>query len=547
MKNSGSVLFEKIFLKNRRAYFWIAGLAFLVYLPTLFFGFTYLDDNILIIDHYNFLRNLGHIPQAFKQQVFFDQGAAFYYRPLLTISFMLGAQWTEVNPLPHHLVNIVFHLAASLLIMLFLIKLGYARAPSFWAAAIFAVHPVLTQAVAWLPGRNDSLLAVLALASFIAFLDFEKTKKWSYYFIHLAFFSLALFAKENAVFLILLCLLYLKIILREKLFSAAAAKIASGWIIILAVWWELRSLALGPTAPALPLEEIKSVFVNLPGIFLYLGKVFLPVNLSVLPILKDSTLIFGFLATAALVLLLFFSKQKNWRLIIFGAAWFLIFLLPSFIRPDIANADFIEHRIYLPLAGFIVLFLEILPAKLADFNQKRTWVFGFAVAIIFSTITLIHNQNFKDGLSFWKNAARRSPHSPLAHRNLGVMRYFAGELDQAEEEYRQALELNPEEPMAHNNLGLIYMDQNRFEQAEEEYKKELIHNPYYDKAHFNLGLLYYRAGRFKEAEASWLKTISINPAHVQAYLNLAGYYASQEDRSKAEYFFNQAARAQTSN
>ncbi|UCD55136.1 MAG: hypothetical protein JSV93_06410, partial [Candidatus Omnitrophota bacterium] len=165
----------------------IACLGFLVYSQTLFFDFTYLDDNVLILGNRKFLSKLSNIPQAFRQDVFFSYEDA-YYRPLLTISFILDAQlpfalYPSPKPSPqrgegrvrgrgeqgkgfsYHLTNIVIHLLAACLLFLLLIKLKYREGLAIFFSLIFTVHPVLTQAVAWLPGRNDSLLAVFIFSS----------------------------------------------------------------------------------------------------------------------------------------------------------------------------------------------------------------------------------------------------------------------------------------------------------------------------------------------------------------------------------------------
>src|SRR3989344_3045551 len=90
------------------------------------------------------------------------------------------------------------------------------------------------------------------------------------------------------------------------------------------------------------------------------------------------------------------------------------------------------------------------------------------------------------------------------------MEYLDGNMDNAEKEYKIALELNPKEEMAHNNLGLVYVNQNKFTEAEEEYKKEIEINPYYDNVYYNLGLLYWQEKRYDEAVSNWKKTLEIN-------------------------------------
>jgi hypothetical protein len=243
-----------------------------------------------------------------------------------------------------------------------------------------------------------------------------------------------------------------------------------------------------------------------------MGKIFFPFNLSVLPIIQDTTFIYGIITIILLILFIYFTKNKRWNFILFGFMWFLGFLLPAFIRPypDII-ADFLEHRLYVPIIGIFIVLLETDWVKKIDFKKRSHLLMVGSLILVFCVITLVHSRNFVDKLAFWENAVQTSPHHPLAHRNLGAMEYLNGDLVNAEKESKIALELNPNEQMAHNNLGLIYANENKFAEAEIEYKKELENNPYYDNAYYNLGLLYWQEKRPDEAITNWKKTLEINP------------------------------------
>ena len=166
------------FLK-RCPYAWIASLGFILYCQTLFFNFTYLNNNVLILDHYHFLRNLTNLFRSFTQDVFqITHSADAYYRPMLTISFILDAQLGKTYPSMYHLTNLALHLMTSCLVFIFLKKLKYKPVLTGLFALIFTIHPVLTQAVVWIPGRNDSLLTIFILINFIFWLKFLETKKW---------------------------------------------------------------------------------------------------------------------------------------------------------------------------------------------------------------------------------------------------------------------------------------------------------------------------------------------------------------------------------
>ncbi len=539
-----SVDFRGNIFTGKRPYFIIVALAFLAYLPVLFFNFSYLDDNTLILENQSFLSSFWNIFPAFQTDVFhLFNHSAFYYRPMLTISFIFDYQLGSASPFIYHFTNLVLHLISSCLVYAFFKRLYFRKDLSFFFSLIFAVHPVLSQAVAWIPGRNDSLLAVFLLSMFVFFDEFLNTGKRKYFIWCLIFFAAAVFTKESAILAFPVAIFYLYFINKTKKVSASRTCFFSSWIGIVAVWFLLRHFALKGSAGLGITEMLKSVFLNLPAVIQFIGKIFFPFNLSVLPIIQDTTFVYGTIAVIILLLMFSFTKQKRWPMILFGLGWFFAFLAPSFIRPnsDLA-ADFIEHRMYVPIIGFFILIMETFLFRRFNLNRKSVIALSAAVISLFGIISIFHIQNFKNRTAFWENAAKNSPHYPLAHRNLGAMLYLDGKQDEAEPEFKKALELNPNEEMAHNNLGLIYMDKGDFQSAEKEFNEELKVNPYYDNAYFNRGLLYYKTERFDEAVDFWKKTLEINPGYSQALYNIFAYYYQKQDKDQSVYWANEAQK-----
>ncbi|MBI2054447.1 MAG: tetratricopeptide repeat protein [Candidatus Staskawiczbacteria bacterium] len=506
-----------------QAHFLIWLIGFVLYFKSIFFGFTYLDDNALILDNIDFLSNIGNIFSVFARDVFYaTHGLSAYYRPLLTVSLMFDAVISGQSPAMYHFTNIIIHLAGSSLVFTALLKLKYSRIASFFLAVIFSVHPALTQAVAWIPGRNDSLLAVFVLASFIFFLDFIEKGKNRSVFWSAFFFLLAIFTKETALLLPAVFLFYA--FLRYFPLKNILFKFSIPWIVSVVVFFLLRHIAFENPLQARFKDIFLSVFFNLPALIQLLGKVFFPFNLSVLPIIQDTTFIFGAMGIFFILILVIMkardksSPAGSFKMMLFGIAWFIVFLLPSFIRPNaFVTADFIEHRLYLPFFGIIIFLAESRLPKFLEDSFGGWHFFGWIVlASIFFVVSFLHQNNFYNRTAFWKNAALNSPHSPLAQRNLGAMYYLDGQYDLAEEYYKKSLTINKTEPMVHNNLGLIYVSRGLFLEAEKEYLEELSLNPNYDNARFNLGLLYYKAGKIEEAKKEWEKTLEINPEHSDA-------------------------------
>ncbi|BCX14699.1 MAG: hypothetical protein KatS3mg088_382 [Patescibacteria group bacterium] len=537
--------FSKIFLDGKRPFLWIFGFGFVLYLRGLFFGFSYFDDNVLILENLFFLRDLSNLPRAFTTEVFHIlHSSAAYYRPLLTISYMFDAVVSGENPFVYHLTSILIHLFVSIFVFIFFEKLKIKRSVAFLLSFIFLVHPVLAQAVVWIPGRNDSLLAFFVLPTFIFLINFLENKKLRDLWLSILFFGFSLFTKESSVFIPFLILFFgFSLSENKKLFIKTLPVLFFGWGVIFLLWFYLRSIALSSSpVPYTFFGSIKSILNNMSAVFLYLGKVILPFNLSVLPTLQDSILWYGFISVFLIIFFFVVSKNKNYWIIAFGIAWFLVFLLPSFIRPTSYVSDFLEHRIYLPLVGLFLIFSQFSFVKNFDFEKKSNLYLFFLIVFFFSTITFLHIGKFKDRVTFWSFAVKTTPHHPLAHKNLGAMYYLEGNYDLAKNEFIKAAELNFQEPMIHNNLGLIYMREGKFDKAEDEFNLELKVNPNYDNALFNLGLLYWNQDKKDKAAEMWIKTISVNPDHKDALKGLAVYYSEIKDSTKANYFYQEALK-----
>lgn len=501
-------------LRNKYVpYFFLAIAVLVVYSSTLLFNYTYLDDNVLILDQQKFLSDFSNVWQAFHHDVFFSAQNQAYYRPLLTVSLMIDTLWGGGKVWTYHLGNILIHLASVWLIYATIIKMKYRHQAALIITLIFAVHPILSQAVAWIPGRNDSLLAVFALASFYLLID---ARQWSK-ILSIIFFTLALFTKETTLVLPLIFLMYKCLIQKKILFSVDNFYLIAGCLGVIILWLPLRAVAFSHPLETNLVNLIRSALANLPAIFIYLGKIIFPFNLTVLPNLVDSNYLWGFVTLSIIIIGLWLSRQMlHLRGVTFGLIWFVVLLIPSFVRPNSEiMPDFLEHRVYLPMFGLLIVVLEI---GLKNINLKKLTHLYLASSIIIglSLMSFFHSQKFVSRIVFWEDATAGSPSSPLAHRNLGAMYYLNGELKKSKPHFEKALELNKNEPMAHNNLGLIYLNQERFNEAQQQFEAEIAINPSWETAYFNLGLVFSRQNKNEEAKAMWQKTLEINPNYTDA-------------------------------
>jgi len=525
----------RIFLRTWRPFFWLAAFIFFVYAATLSSNIVYLDDNLIVTGQYEFNKNLLNAPQVFNEDVFRSlPGQGTFYRPLLRLSLMFDAQFGEENLVfLSHLTNLLLHILAIFLLFYFLLELRIGRGSAFLLTLIVGIHPLTAQTVAFIPGRNDSLLTVFVLAALFFFIKFANNHKLKYFLWHLVFFILALLAKETAVVLPLICIIYLLVFTGwRKIIANFETYLVLGvyWASLIAIWFLVRRLVLNDFIGSADYNIFLSVLHNLPVLIPTIGKIFLPLNLAVFPIFKDMSLFYGALSLSLLVIWFFISSKRNLKFIIFGFSWFLVFIILALIKPTGTVPEFSENRIYLPLFGFIFVVWGLgrikLPAAINDKIgaearfQKIGLIISLLITLIFSSITVYRNRYYQNGLSFWKNATETSPGSSFNYNNLGAIYYLNNDLDHAARSYRRALFLNEKEPMAHNNLGVIYLNQNSYGQAAKEFQQELAVNPNYDKALFNLGDLAYRQKDYLKAASYFKATLEANPYYYEAYERL---------------------------
>ncbi|MBF0385000.1 MAG: tetratricopeptide repeat protein [Candidatus Omnitrophica bacterium] len=496
--------------------------AALLYFKTIFFGLSYFDDNVWIIDYQWFLKDIRNIFAVFSTRDLISQ---VFFRPLLSASFILDAQLGGSSPFIYHLTNLAVHVLNCVLLFEFFRKMGYENKLSFGAAAIFLAHPALASAVVWIPGRTDSLLGTFVILSLIFFIDYLEKRKiklilWS----SLLFFA-ALLVKETAIVLPIICIIYILLINKDK--GIKWPVLLLGWGCVITAWFLMRFIALKAVKPIETVVLLKSFLENIPAFLSYLGKVVFPFNLSVHPVLEDISLLPGILVVCGIIFAVIVSRKKRINFIIFGLLWFILFVSPSLVLSFIAH----EYRLYLPISGILIVFLELDFIKNLVTSRAGIRIY-FVFLIFFSALTFIYSDNFKNRIFYWENAVKNSPHSALAHKNLGAMYYLEATenkrikeetimLDKAKAQYMQALDLNPSESMVHNNLALIYERLGDEIKAEAEYKKEISGNPRDANVYFNLGLLCNKQSKAYSAIEMWEKTIQLDQNFIMAYKYLA--------------------------
>lgn len=525
---------------SRYSYLIIIITGFVLYAHTLKFDYTNMDDKTLIADDKAFVSKLSNIPKAFKLDVFKEKEGTFY-RPLFVTSLIIDGSIGNMSFTFYHYSNILFHLLSACLLFSLLLKLGLNRESSLLLTLFFTVHPALVQAVAWIPGRNDSLLAVFALLSFLMMMNYIKSKKIIHLVLHFIFFAMALFTKETAIVLPLLYLILLNYFGEGKLFSRQNSRYFIFWIFWVIILFFARNNAIQTSKGANPVAFLANIPNNLSAFFLYVGKIFLPFNLSVIPTIADSTILYGILTILIILGIFFLSKTKFSALAIFGGSWFILFIIPVLVVPK-ESAFFYEQRLYLPLMGILILLGQIIintsQIKLARYFSTSL----ILLIIIFVPINIMYSKNFSDKINFWNNAIETSPNSVFVNKIAASVFYIDKNIDKAETLYLKAQQLNPLEPSINNDLGIIYRDKQQWDKAIEFFKKETELSPDSDKANYNLAYAYYNIHKLDEAEKYFEQTIKINSEYTDAYQSLAMVNAELKNFERARYYTAEAQK-----
>ncbi len=466
----------------------ILAAAVLVYFRTVFFGFTWYDDNLLIVDSLPFISKLSNIPAAFTQQVFAN---THYYRPLLTISFMLNAAIAGASPFIYHLSNIALHACAAMTLFYFLRLWGHITRFALAAALLFSVHPAAGQAVAWIPGRNDILLAIFSLLSFSCFMR-GLTGQRRAFWLHLLFYFCALLTKENAAVLPGLLACYAFYIRPGGRWPVSPGRTAWLWAAVTFAWLACRWFALGALSGAAPAAGL-SFLHSFQAALTYIGRAVFPYGLTVMPVLENMSLAPGIIAAVLLTAFICCASTDR-RKSVFGAAWFLAFLLPTMNRH--LSAGFIEfgdHRIYTSLAGLFLL------AGDARFPAAAKTAAAALLLPLFAGISFSRLPVFQDSVSFWEGALKGSPSSLVLRIKLGSVYLKAGRCPQALAQFSAALETRPDDVALNMNMGNCLLACGDAVRAAFFWEKALTADPGNAQALRNIALFYCSKNNFREA------------------------------------------------
>lgn len=511
-------------------------LAFIIgtlYFQTTKYGYTALDDYDLIKKKISFLSNWNNLPIIFRTTLFQSEGTV-YFRPIVTLSFMIDVLLFKGFVFGFHFSSLVYHFIATCLIYFGLNKILNSHWFALALSSIFAVHSLNVQAISWIPGRNDILLLIFMLLTLHFFIKTNYSeqivKTLFYSFLFFLFFFLGLLTKENFLIIILMFLVFSVVNKKNIKSKIPLVLLFSGMVILVIIYFKLRQNAINSSLQ----YEVFNLKVKdyLIGILSYTSKIFFPLDLNVLSLAESVNLVYVGFGILIFVIFLSFGI-KDIKIFTISIGFYFLFLISGMVGTT-GFANFLEHRAYVPLVFMLLVMGQL---KLFDrLNQSQIFILFTFLFFTFSIISFNYSNNFKDELTFWREAVRKNSNSYFAHRGLANTYHYKNMFEQAEREYLKSLELNPKSLETIINLATNYKKLEKFENAEELFKKSLRinNNPI---IYNNFGNLLLAMGKNEEAIQYFQKAIQLKPNYFEAYSNLGVAYAKLSQASLAKEYF----------
>lgn len=516
----------------------ILGLA--VYANSLGGKFLWDDSNLIVNNVY--IGNWSNLPKFLVNTIGYGAGVkSNSYRPFQMFTYFFDYSCWKLNPFGYHITNVILHILAALALYWLINTLFGNSALSLFTAALFAVHPVNTEAVSYISGRADPLAAVFILLSFVFYVKQYVRDDIKGCFLCVLSYLFALFSKENSLILPLLLLLYHSAFrVRPKIKALLPILIVTlGYIFLRATVLNFAEFNEGFQG---------ALFERIPGFFAaittYLRLLILPIDLHMEYTYKlfsftDPRVLFGAAASVVLVVYALMNKRKH-DLIFFSVFWFFITLLPqSNLYPT--NAYLAEHWLYLPSIGFFLILAKVIYGSSERLNIRYAGIAAMLVLISFySYLTIRQNYYWKEPVAFYERTLRYAPDSKRLCNDLGTAYFFNGKYEKAAELFKRSIEIDPSGASSYNNLGGVYNKLGKNEEAVVLFKKATELSPDLTDAYFNLANTYQSLKDHNEAIAFYKKTIGINPAYAKAYNNLGVSYMEIGDVQQAIEVYKKA-------
>ncbi len=476
-----------------------------------------------------------------------------HYRPLMRISWVADQEIWGGSPVGFHLSNVIFHSASTALFyfMALLIlgefKVERKESIAFLSSLFFALIPIHVESVSFIAARADLLCSMFFFLAFI-FNILSYRKLWFFALAILCFY-LSLLSKEVAVAFPLVAIGFDLISGRFRSRSSLLRYAFFGLLIFIYLYFRRGTLEFLSRFASEHLWWMLRVFFD--SYVFYLGKLIFPFKLNPF-ITSEPVSVYYFIFSVLVIILLcivgYISIRKKERVTAFSIYWVFATLGPNSLVAMFGYAltPFAERFLYIPSAGFCIFigyFLLEVTRRLKV--EKLGWALGLLLCVIYLLFTISGQGVWKNDLSLWERASKRTPNNAVPHINYGNSLLKEGKTDDGIRELSYAfmpgvVSGRRQRVYAADNLGILYLDKKEYELAEGWFNKALSYNPRFYKAYYNLGLIYIIKGKkendasyYRKAESYLKRATRLKRRFGRAHLALADLYLELGHRENA--------------
>jgi protein O-mannosyl-transferase len=519
----------------------LAALTWLVFGQTLWHDFINYDDPRYVYENTKITAGLSVSGIAWA----FTHIHSMNWHPLTTISHMLDCQLYGLKAGWHHFTNVFLHTIAVILLFVALQQTtgGPSRTGSIWrsafVAAVFAIHPLRVESVAWIAERKDVLSGVFFMLTLLAYVHYTRAPSFGRYLAVALVFVLGLMSKPMLVTLpfVLLVLDYWPLDrLEGRTWQRVLEKVP---LIVLSAVSSIATLvaqkgAVGYTEELPILERINNAVVSY---VLYIWQTVWPLNLAVfyphpenrLPLWEiiSSLLLLICITTVAIAL----RKQRPY--FITGWLWYLGMLVPVIGLVQVGWQGRADRYTYLPQIGVYIAVTWLVADLTAFWRRQRTILSTAAILTIgvLSSCAWVQTSYWRDSETLFRHALAVTTNNDVAENNLGIVFLRQGKVEEAISLLQAAVDLRPDNSPAHENLAKALLQKGQVSDALIHYRKLLELQPDNIEVHNIVGTVLIQQGRIREGVEEWQKVLAIQPDNGNALSNLAWVLATSPDNS----------------
>jgi tetratricopeptide (TPR) repeat protein len=548
----------------------LAGIVWIAFDQTLHHEFVNYDDGPYVYSNPRIASGLSLANLLWA----FTHVHSANWHPLTTISHMLDCQLYDLQPWGHHLTNILLHAAAVILLFFALRELtinsrarpsgapkatdGPAVRPyQVWAsafvAALFAIHPLRVESVAWVAERKDVLSGVFFMLTLLAYARYARGDRfsWSRYTSVLVLFALGLMCKPTLVTLpfVLLLLDYWPLrrvrdqwsVIRRLILEKIPLFVLSAASCVATILAQKEAFA---PIRAVPLQERLANAVV--AYVEYMGQAIYPAHLAVLYPYSEGGLSVAQVILALFFLLIisviFFVWRKTYPFALTGWLWFVGMLVPMIGIVQVGSQPRADRYTYLPEIGLYILVTWGTMELLKSWRHKRE-VLPIAAAVLiggFVTLSYFQTSYWLNSETLWRHTVDVTSRNYIAHNNLAGTLLEKGQLNEAIANYREALEIKPDVAEVQSNLGNALLREGNVEEAIVHLQKALQIDPAYAEAYNHMGSALMKKGQAGEAIGYYQKAVQLNTSYADPYNNLGVAFLRNGQVDEAIAYYKKA-------